>query len=100
MAIENFSKSQKIKSHMRSRDIAACSEAAKFYGVYLLVRRTNTESIQYIGRPGYVAKRLDCKPKTADFSVRLPQGFKEVAGLVVDPTLEGFSEGVQAGKTD
>jgi len=98
MGIDDFSKSHKINSHMRSRDIAACSEAAKFYEVYILVRRTNTQSIQYIGRPGYVAKRLDCKAKTADFSVRLPEGFKEVAGLVVDPTLEGFHRAFNPGK--
>lgn len=83
---------------MRLRDIAACSKAAKFFGVYIMVRRTNTQSIQYIGQPGYVAKRLDCKPKTADFSVGLPQGFKEVAGLVVDPTLEGFQRAFKPAK--
>ena len=98
MAIEQFSKSQKIRSHMRTRDIAVCSEAAKFYDVYILVRRTNTESVQYIGRQGYRAKRLDCKAKTADFSVRIAEGFKEVAGLVVDPTIEGFERAFKPGK--
>lgn len=84
---------------MRFSDIVACIEAAKFYDVYILVRRTNTHSIQYIGTPGYVAKRLDCKAKTADKPVTLPGGLKkEVAGLVVDPTIEGFHAAFKPGK--
>jgi len=99
MGIEQFPKSTKITLHMRPLDIAACREAAKFHQVYILVRRTNPKSIQYIGSPGYVAKRLDCKAKTADKPVTLSGGLqKEVAGLVVDPTLEGFHAAFKPGK--
>lgn len=75
---------------MRSLDVSAFQKAAQFYNVYILVRRTNSESIKYINRNGYVAKRLDCKAKTADFSVTIAGRTKQVAGLVVDPTLQGM----------
>ena len=72
----------------------ACSkafrDAAKLYSVYILVRRTNLKSLRYIGDPGCIAKRLDCKAKTAQNDYQHPRfGFKKVAGLVVDPTLTG-----------
>jgi len=72
----------------------ACSkafrDAAKLYDVYILVRRTNLKSLRYIGDPGCVAKRLDCKAKSAQNDYLHPRfGFKKVAGLVVDPTLAG-----------
>jgi hypothetical protein len=43
-------------------------------------------SLRYIGEPGFVAKRLDCKAKTADLDYLHPRyGLIECAGLVVDP---------------
>jgi hypothetical protein len=41
-----------------------------------MVRRTNPESIKYVGYPGFVAKPLACKPKTAktDAEVTLKNG--------------------------
>jgi len=48
-------------------------------GYWILVRATNENSLQYIGRAGYVPKPKECKPKTADFT--------QHAGLVVCPIL-------------
>lgn len=68
----------------------AFSAAAKWFNVYILVRRTNQMSLQYVGKPGFVPKRLDCKAKTADCDYVHPQyGPKMVAGLVVDSTTTG-----------
>ena len=68
----------------------AFSAAAKWFNVYILVRRTNQMSLQYVGKNGFVPKRLDCKPKTADSDYVHPQyGPKQTAGLVVDPTTTG-----------
>ena len=53
--------------------------------MYILVRRTNPESIQYIGKAGYIGRRIDCKPKTADFDT----GNYKRKGLVVNPYLVG-----------
>jgi len=66
---------------MRSQDKAVFLEAARQLQVWILVRRTNPASLQYIGRPGYSPKRIDCKAKTADADV---PPYK-LAGLVVDP---------------
>lgn len=86
-----------ILSHMKSPHIGVFKTAAKLYNVAILVRRTNTASLQHIGEPYAVPKRLDCKAKTADFNVapagaRLPEAKRGlIAGLVVDPNL--FGEG-------
>ncbi|WP_422038802.1 hypothetical protein [Roseibium sp.] len=86
-----------ILSHMKGPHIGVFKTAAKLYNVAILVRRTNTASLQHIGEPYAVPKRLDCKAKTADFNVaptgaRLPEAKRGViAGLVVDPNL--FGEG-------
>ncbi len=64
--------------------------AAKLFDVYILVRRTNFMSLRYIGEPGFVAKRLDCKAKTADFDYLHPDyGLIDCAGLVIDPYIKG-----------
>lgn len=61
--------------------------AAKLYQVYVLVRRTNLKSLDLIGDPMCVPKRLDCKAKTADRDFDHPRfGRKRCAGLVVDPS--------------
>ncbi|MEE8271334.1 MAG: hypothetical protein V3R98_06345 [Alphaproteobacteria bacterium] len=79
-----------LRNHMRPRDIEVFKKAAKFYDVFILVRRTNPASLKFIGLSGYTPKRLDCKPKTADSFFTAPgQGRKDVAGLVVDPTITG-----------
>src|SRR5687767_12909862 len=68
---------------MRPQDKRIFEQAAKDLKLWILVRRTNPESLQYIGKSGYTPKPLDCKPKTADLN---PAGLS-VAGLVVDPTI-------------
>lgn len=55
---------------------AAFSAAAK--DKFIIVRDGNPSSIKYQGQPGYTAKPVTCKAKTAKFG---PD-----AGLVVDPT--------------
>jgi hypothetical protein len=68
----------------------AFRDAAKWYNVYILVRRTNLKSLLHVGDPDCVAKRLDCKAKTAQNDYQHPRyGLKRVAGLVVDPTITG-----------
>ena len=81
-----------IAKRMRPNDARAFLDAAKHLQVYILVRRTNEASIKYIGKPGFMPKRIDSKAKTAsrDFyhsGLRLQLA---VGGLVVDPTIPGF----------
>src|SRR5207302_820037 len=68
---------------MRAQDKAIFLEAARQFQVWILVRRTNRASLEYVARPGYTPKRIDCKAKTADVDTP-PYKF---AGLVVDPTI-------------
>jgi hypothetical protein len=76
---------------MRPKDKTVFQQAARHFQTWILVRRTNVGSLPYIGRPGYVPKRIDCKAKTADQDV---SPYK-LAGLVVDPNLHrnAFSPG-------
>jgi hypothetical protein len=75
---------------MKAEHQEAFRGAANLYNVFILVRRTNSASLKYIGDPTCVPKRLDCKAKTADLDISHPQfGPKQVAGLVVDPHIAG-----------
>lgn len=65
---------------MRPQDKTVFLEAARFFQSWILVRRTNPASLQYIGMDGYTPKPIDCKAKTADIPHKL-------AGLVVDPRI-------------
>jgi hypothetical protein len=58
------------------------TDAAKTLGLWILVRRTNESSLQYVGKPLYYPKPIDCKCKTADIDA---YPGKRLAGLVVDP---------------
>lgn len=88
-----------VQKYMRPQDVQAFQSAAQFYSLFILLRRTNTESKKYIGLPGYTPKRLDCKAKTADADVDVPGfGRKETAGLVVNPTLPGFGAAFRTAK--
>ncbi|MCC6512079.1 MAG: hypothetical protein IT423_23480 [Pirellulaceae bacterium] len=69
---------------MRSVDKAVFLQAAREMNLWILVRRTNPASLEYIGRVGYTPKPIDCKAKTADLNV----GLCNSAGLVVDPTVQ------------
>ncbi len=75
------------EKEIRGEDVPVFKAAAAAYNHIIVVRATNEHSIQYIGRPHYVPKPIDCKPKTASMNA-LSMG-KQVpcAGLVVDPTL-------------
>jgi len=65
---------------MRAQDKRVLSEAARDLHLWPLVRRTKAVSDQYIGRPGFGPKPIDCKAKTAD------QG--PLQGLVVSVELK------------
>jgi hypothetical protein len=79
----------KLFQHMRPQDAGVFAMAARVYSVYIAVRRTNEEALQYIGQKGYVPKRLDCKAKTADFDAIINGSVYKTAGLVVDPHVVG-----------
>ncbi len=74
---------------MSAAHARAFQDAARHFNVYILVRQTNILSLQYVGKPKFVPKRLDCKAKTADTSFSGVHGQKKVGGLVVDPTITG-----------
>lgn len=74
-----------ITAFMRPQDIEAFRAAARHFRVYIAVRRTNPASLDYIGKAGYVAKRLDCKAKTADQDCIVEGAPRKLAGLVADP---------------
>lgn len=65
---------------MRPQDKTVFLEAARLFQAWILVRRTNPASLEYIGRRGYTPKPIDCKAKTADSPHPL-------AGLVIDPRI-------------
>jgi len=68
---------------MRPQDKPIFSAAAAEFSVWILVRRTNPDSLKYAGLPGYAPKPIDCKPKTADCN----QSRYATAGLVVDASI-------------
>lgn len=61
---------------MRQKDRQVFSAAAKSLNLWILVRKTNEKSLDYVGRFGFTPKPIDCKAKTADMG--------PAAGLVVD----------------
>jgi hypothetical protein len=84
---------ESIDKFMRPKDIASFKAVAMIQKVYILVRRTNRLSIRWIGQPNYMAKPIDCKPKTADADIAgRAAGLNDLAcgGLVIDPTLPGM----------
>jgi hypothetical protein len=68
---------------MRDIDKVVFKAAAQSLRSWILVRRTNPESLKYIGKPGYTPKPISCKAKTAKSDVTK----YKVAGLVVSPIL-------------
>lgn len=79
----------------RKRDKPIFSSAAAQFQAWILVRRTNKASLDYVGVEGYVPKRIDCKAKTANENAMISDPTQtapghlvsyEHAGLVVDPT--------------
>ncbi|MFO1086408.1 MAG: hypothetical protein U1E21_17770 [Reyranellaceae bacterium] len=80
----------KATAVMRPRDANAFRSVALIQKVYIIVRQTNAQSIQWIGNADYIAKPIDCKPKTADFDADIDSHHVETAGLVVNPELQGL----------
>ena len=52
--------------YMRAHDVGVFNAAAVRFKAWILVRRSNPAAKDYIGKAGYVPKRLDCKAKSAD----------------------------------
>ncbi len=88
---------------MRGKDLRSIMMVARQFGVIILIRQTNEDSLKYIGLPGFYPKPAAVKAKTADQNPqavsRLVNGRREmkiykVAGLVVHP---GFHPGAYRG---
>lgn len=82
-----------ILNYMRPQDVELFCQIAQFNHLYILVRRTNPASLQYIGVDGFTPKPCECKPKTADQNVSLQRDGQQIeshcAGLVVNPERVG-----------
>ncbi len=77
---------------IRRGDIDVFLAAAVGFEHIVIVRSTNEKSLKYIGQKKYVPKPIDCKPKTADNNAYVAgAGQIECGGLVVDPSVVGFS---------
>ena len=92
-----------VQVGMRGKDLQKFLMVARDHNVIILVRHTNSDSLGYIGAPGYYPKPAVVKAKTADADPpatnRLVGGVKmrssyQVAGLVVHP---GFQPGSYKG---
>jgi len=77
---------------MFAAHIKVFSANARRFNVTILVRRINAASLQHVGKDYAVPKRIDCKPKTANrHFIPTDCGRKDIAGLVVDPSVVGKS---------
>lgn len=77
---------------MRPVDQRAFAFTAWWFNVYIIVRRSNRESIKYVGQGGFVPKGPETKAKTAQQDFRNPETGKtlKVGGLVVNPRAPGM----------
>ena len=87
---------KELQEYIYYDHIPVLRDASQRLGLFVMVRRTNPESIKYVGYPGFVAKPLACKPKTAktNAQVTLKSGKtiqSTCAGLVVNPKMVGKS---------
>jgi hypothetical protein len=83
--------------YIKPMHVPVFKEGARLFRVYILIRKTNSAAIDYMGRPGYSGKRIDCKWKTANRDV----GPYKLAGLVASPLIHPHAfvdESGQAGK--
>lgn len=81
-----------VEQYYRATDLTAFELAAKTFNCYILVRRTNSESVRYIGKENFVPKPVNCKPKTAKNDVYLLNDRtkkSKCGGLVVKPQKVG-----------
>lgn len=76
---------------VRISDLDAFRMAAKLHRVYVLLRKTNAASLEFVGKAGYTPKGLECKAKTADENVFIAGRRYETAGLVVDPDIVTYA---------
>jgi hypothetical protein len=83
MANEGTNQLPPVYSYMLAQHVEAFKRAAGFFKTWILVRRGNETSRQWIGKDGYIPKPLDCKAKTADLNFL---NWK-TAGLVASPIL-------------
>lgn len=91
-----------IGTGMRGKDLRAFIRVARRFGVIILVRQTNENSLRYVGRPGFYPKPAAVKAKTADQNPAAETIFAggkksrryDIAGLVVHP---GFQPGAYRG---
>ena len=72
-----------VYQYMLPKHVEAFQRAAAHFKVWILVRRGNPASLQWVGKVGYIPKPRDCKAKTAERNV----GTVQCAGLVVSPKL-------------
>ena len=81
--------SELVYTYMPPQHVEAFKRAAVHFKCWILVRRGNKDSLEYIGKTGYIPKAADCKAKTADKNFK----DKKYAGLVTSPVLvpEAFS---------
>lgn len=77
--------------YIRRHDQAAFAYTAWWFNVHILVRRSNPETLRYIGVAGFRPKGPETKAKTAHLTYLSPVSRKpaQVAGLVCDPTQPG-----------
>lgn len=85
---------------MRRIDQQAFAYTAWWFNVYILVRRSNPDSIKYVGKPGFVPKGPETKAKTAHFDFRNSETGRTllVAGLVCNPRAPGMRGAYKAEK--
>ncbi len=87
--------SVELKKYIHYDHVSALKDASRKLGLFILVRRTNPESLKFINYPGFIPKPLLCKPKTADRNIKWTVSGKprqiNCAGLVVNPYLLGIA---------
>jgi hypothetical protein len=83
MASPQTTPDKTVYTYMPAGHVHAFQRAAAHFKVWILVRRGNPESLQWIGKAGYIPKPFDCKAKTAETNV----GQTQCAGLVASPKL-------------
>lgn len=79
---------------MRQKDVQAFKRTAAHFKCYILLRRLNEFSKRFIGEEDCTPKPIDCKAKTAKVKF-FHQGLNreiDLAGLVIDPTLDEFDK--------
>ncbi|MEN3941793.1 RHS repeat-associated core domain-containing protein [Prosthecobacter sp. SYSU 5D2] len=69
---------RRVRNGISPRHAESFAEFAAEKNQFVIVRNSNDASMKYQGQPGYTAKPMSCKAKTAKHG--------EDAGLVVDPT--------------